>query len=182
MTLLSEIMTPAVKAVKAEATLKELAEFFIEEDVSGAPVVSSGKLVGVVSATDLIEFEADDRGAPTYESVAASPDAEDGWTPDERSAAYFFDPRDEDRVPLRARLGTAGAQWNSLEEHTVEDVMTRQMLTLPSHADVSEAARSMTGAGVHRLLIMDGDVLVGVVTTTDIVRAVATHGLGSLPG
>ncbi|MFV1985653.1 MAG: CBS domain-containing protein [Gemmatimonadota bacterium] len=182
MTLLAEIMTPAVKAVKAEATLKELAEFFMDEDVSGAPVVSSGKLVGVVSVTDLIEFEADDRGTPTYESVAVSTDAEDGWTPTERSAAYFFDPRDDDRVPLQARLATTGALWNSLEEYTVEDVMTRQLLTLPSHAEMTEGARAMIGAGVHRLLIMDGDALVGVVTTTDIVRAVATHGLEGLSG
>jgi predicted transcriptional regulator len=60
MTLLSEIMTPAVKAVNAEATLKDLAEFFMEENVSGAPVLSSDRLVGVVSVTDLIEFDAEE--------------------------------------------------------------------------------------------------------------------------
>jgi CBS domain-containing protein len=177
MTMLTRVMTSAVKAVSADATLKELAEFFIEESVSGAPVLSSDRLVGVVSVTDLIEFDAEVRGEPAYEAVASATNGEEEWPAADRSAAYFSDPWDEDRVPISARLGNAGAVWNSLEEHTVGDIMTRQLLTLPSHADVREAARLMVGAGVHRVLVMDGEELAGVVTTTDIVRAVATHGL-----
>ena len=176
MTTLAEVMTQTVKAVRADATLKELAEFFVEESVSGAPVVSSEKLVGVVSVTDLIEFDAEARGAPTYEAVGATNDGED-WPAGERSATFFSDPWDADRMPISARLETAGALWNSLEEHTVEDVMTRRLLTLPSQAGVDQAARLMVDAGVHRVLVMDGDILAGVVTTTDIVRAVAAHGL-----
>jgi len=178
MTTLTEVMTPAVKAISMDATLKELAEFFIEEAVSGAPVVGSDRLVGVVSVTDLIEFDAEGRGQPTYETASARMEPTEEWPQEERSSAYFSDPWEKDPEPLESRLSTAGPIWNSLEEHTVEDVMTRQLLTLPVHADVSEAARLMTGAGVHRVLVMNDEELVGVVTTTDIVRAVAAHGLG----
>ena len=177
MTRLSDIMTRPVKTVTADQTLKELAEFFIEERVSGAPVLSSASLVGVVSVTDLIEFDADGRGQPAYETAAAPGEAEDEWS-DGGPARYFSDPLAADSVEITTRLDISGAIWNSLEEHTVEDVMTRQLLTLPMSASIREAASAMADAGVHRLLVMDGDDLVGVVTTTDIVRAVAAHGLG----
>lgn len=55
--------------------------------------------------------------------------------------------------------------------------MTRGLLSLRPDADVSEAARRMVIGGVHRLLVMEDDRLVGLVTASDIVRAVASHGL-----
>jgi CBS domain-containing protein len=40
-------------------------------------------------------------------------------------------------------------------------------------ADVREAAQQMLYADVHRLFVTEGDAVVGVISTTDIVRAVA---------
>ncbi|MDX1394710.1 MAG: CBS domain-containing protein [Gemmatimonadota bacterium] len=178
MTSLTDIMTRPVKTVTADQTLKELAEFFIEERVSGAPVLSSGSLVGVVSATDLIEFDAEERGQPAYETAAAGlENADDEWS-DDGPSRFFADPWTTESVDISAKLDTSGPIWNSLEEHTVEDVMTRQLLMLERDTPVQVAARRMMKAGVHRLLVMDGTDLIGVVTTTDIVRAVAELGLG----
>ena len=176
MTTLTDIMTRPVKTVTPDQTLKELAEFFVEEGVSGAPVLSSGLLVGVVSVTDLIEFDADGRGQPAYETAGLER-ADDEWS-DDGPSSFFADPWTTESVDISARLDTSGPIWNSLEEHTVEDVMTRQLLTLDRGTPVQVAASRMTKAGVHRLLVMDGTELVGVVTTTDIVRAVAKLGLG----
>ena len=56
--------------------------------------------------------------------------------------------------------------------------MTRSVCALASTTPVREAAECMLRAGVHRVLVMDDEELIGVVTTTDIVKAVAQHGLG----
>lgn len=182
MTRLSEIMTQRVEAVTASATLRELAEFFVDQDVSGAPVLSGDEVVGVVSVTDLIEFDVEERGAPVYEAVEAGGSGDDRrWRPDEADgpSAYYSQPWEEAVATVRTRLETSDPLWSSLEEHTVEEIMTRELLTLPADTDVREAARSMVASDVHRLLVMDAGRLAGLVTTTDIVKAVADRGLGA---
>lgn len=55
----------------------------------------------------------------------------------------------------------------------VRDVMTPRPLTIAPDADVKEAAQQMLYADVHRLFVTDGDRLIGVISTSDIMRAVA---------
>ncbi|MGB5525303.1 MAG: CBS domain-containing protein, partial [Gemmatimonadota bacterium] len=62
---------------------------------------------------------------------------------------------------------------------TVGSVMTAAVVSLPPEAPVQEAARIMVPAGVHRILVVDAaGELVGLVSSSDIVRAVAERGLG----
>ena len=56
----------------------------------------------------------------------------------------------------------------------VQDVMTRNPVTLPTTATIVDAARKMREEGIGDVLVMDHDRLVGVATDRDIVvRAVA---------
>ncbi len=56
----------------------------------------------------------------------------------------------------------------------VRDIMTPRTLTISPQADIREAARQMLYAEVHRLFVASDGELVGVISTTDIVRALAT--------
>ncbi len=49
------VMTQRPVTVSPQATLLEVAERLIEEDVNSLPVVQDGKLVGIVSKTDLLQ-------------------------------------------------------------------------------------------------------------------------------
>src|SRR5688500_15710005 len=60
------------------------------------------------------------------------------------------------------------------EQMMVRDIMTPRPLTVSPDADVREAAQQMLYADIHRLFVTSGNQLVGVISTTDIVRAVAT--------
>ena len=62
----------------------------------------------------------------------------------------------------------------TFEDVTVRDVMTPRMLTIAPEADVRDAARQMLYADVHRLFVASEGELVGVISTTDLTRAVAT--------
>ena len=57
---------------------------------------------------------------------------------------------------------------------TVQEIMTPRAVTIGPEATVQEAARLMLYADVHRLYVVEDDRLVGVVSTTDVVRMVAT--------
>ena len=66
------------------------------------------------------------------------------------------------------------ASRDALFERTlVQDLMTPRPLTISPEAEVREAARQMLQSDVHRLFVTDGERLVGVISTTDIMRAVA---------
>ncbi len=58
------IMTDSVVTVDPEDSLRDAVETFRAEDVSGAPVTRGDELVGVVSVTDILEFQATHPGVP----------------------------------------------------------------------------------------------------------------------
>lgn len=182
MVTLHDIMSLEVEAITPQTTLREVAELFAGRHISGAPVVCGNEVVGVLSATDLLGFDAESRGVPTRKESRAGEAWEDGgeWYAEEDSPASFYaDLWANVGADLGARLEVTDApEWNVLEEHTAEELMTRSVCALPSATPVREAAEYMLRAGVHRILVMDDGRLVGVVTTTDIVKAVAQHGLG----
>jgi CBS domain-containing protein len=60
------------------------------------------------------------------------------------------------------------------EDTPVRDLMTPKPVTIGPEATIKEAAQQLLYADVHRLFVVDGERLVGVLSTTDIVRAVAT--------
>ncbi|HJP84669.1 MAG TPA: CBS domain-containing protein [Gemmatimonadaceae bacterium] len=65
----------------------------------------------------------------------------------------------------------------TLEEITVSELMTREVKTLPPNCSVEQAADFMRKNQIHRVLVMEGQKLVGIVTTTDVAKAVADHRL-----
>ena len=73
-----------------------------------------------------------------------------------------------------AETGDREARTTLLESTLAQDIMTPRPLTIDPEADVRDAAREMLYAEVHRLFVVADTRLVGVISTTDIVRAVAT--------
>jgi len=61
-----------------------------------------------------------------------------------------------------------------LEATIVSDLMTPNPTTIKPDADVTEAAQIMLYREIHRLFVVDGVELVGVISQSDIVRAVGT--------
>jgi CBS domain-containing protein len=61
-----------------------------------------------------------------------------------------------------------------LDDTTVEDVMTPQVLAVWEGASLADAAKIMVNAGVHRVPVVSRNgMLAGLITHTDIVRWVA---------
>lgn len=63
----------------------------------------------------------------------------------------------------------------SLEDVTVSELMTREIKSLGPDCSVEQAADFMRRNQIHRVLVMDGNHLLGIVTTTDVAKAVADH-------
>ena len=177
---LRDIMTREVLTVGPELSLREAMSLFVTRHISGAPVVSNAKVVGVVSLTDLAEFSAASPGVPTERPVQAEwgewdipAELPEGTEP---PSAFFAEMWDDSGADVGERMSESGGpEWNVLEEHTVGEVMSRDVRAMPADATVEAAADFMRSAGIHRVLVMDDGQLEGIVSTSDIAAAVADH-------
>lgn len=133
---LRDIMTRDVLTVAPDLSIREAAEIFATERLGGAPVVQSGRIVGMLSASDLLDF------------MAALP-----------------------AEPAEVR---ADSERGILEAHTVEEAMTRAPVrSLAPDDTVALAAEVMKRERLHRLPIVEQDGLVGIISTVDLVTAIA---------
>lgn len=79
-----------------------------------------------------------------------------------------------DLLTAEAEADDPAARQALFESTAVRDIMTPHPFTIPPGVDIREAARLMLYADVHRLFVAEGDQVVGIISTTDIVRAAAT--------
>lgn len=175
-------MTRDVLTVTPETTLREAAELFVSRHVSGAPVLDGQRVVGVVSATDVLEFVASNPPVPRQKAdrgeVGEWAELPGSEPSDAAPGAYFADMWEDAEAETTQRFADSdGPEWDVFAEHTVQEVMTRAVCALPSTQSITAAAEYMKTAGVHRLLVIDEGKLVGIITSTDIARAVADHHL-----
>jgi CBS domain-containing protein len=179
MLTLREIMSAEPVTVGPEATLREVADLLSSSEISGVPVVSdSGEVVGVVSASDILAFTANLPGVPVQRDDLS--DWEDlPRTDDEETVTDFFaDYWGDAGANVVSRMnGAEGPEWDILDEHSAWEIMTRRLETMDSGVDVRTAALRMVASRVHRLLVVEEDRLVGVVTTMDFVKFIANGDL-----
>jgi CIC family chloride channel protein len=79
-----------------------------------------------------------------------------------------------DVLAAEAEAEDSATRQTLFENTAVREIMTPRPFTIAPGEDIREAARQMLYADVHRLFVAEGDKVVGIISTTDIVRAVAT--------
>ena len=78
-----------------------------------------------------------------------------------------------DVLIAEAEADSPGDRVLLLEEAVASDLMTPRPITIPADAPARQAAQEMLYAEVHRLFVEEEGRLVGVISQTDLVRAVA---------
>jgi len=140
-----QIMTHQVITVGPDTTIFEAAELMLQNHVSGLPVLNaSGKLVGVVSEGDFIRR------------------AEIGT---QRKRGRW----------LRFLLGPGTAANDFVHERgrKVGEVMTPDPFTVTEDALLEDIVALMEKNNVKRLPVMRGDRMVGIVSRSNLLQAVA---------
>ncbi len=145
----AEVMSRDPITVRPETALTEVIQILAARRISGLPVVDeTGKLVGVVSETDLM-WKATDVTPPAYIMVLDS-------------VIYLENPGRYER-DLHKALG-----------QTVAEVMSHHPITIHPEQSLREAAHLMHDRQVHRLPVVDaGGQVIGILTRGDIVRTMA---------
>ena len=175
-----DLMSTDVITVSPELSIRDALELFTERHIGGAPVMADGRVVGVVTAADLLGFEASTAPAPVaredqLEAGELAPVEEE--LEDEETvppSAFFTDWWVDVGADVAERVrSTSEPEWDVLAEHTVAEAMSTSLLWVAPQEPVARAAALMDAREVHRLLVLDRGRLVGILTMTDIARAVA---------
>jgi CBS domain-containing protein len=147
-TAVESIMSQTPVCVEAHTSLEKLVPLLVDLNVGGVPVVDvQGRPLGMVSKTDLLAEEAERVDADAV-------------------AAEFS--------PVGALLATDSG--NGHLRHTAADLMSSPLVSIMVRDSILHAAQVMTARSVHRLgVVDDAGRLVGVVSTTDVVRWLATR-------
>jgi CBS domain-containing protein len=177
---LQDIMTRDVVTLDPEMTLRDALEILTARHISGAPVIEADRVVGVLSAMDIIEFLATTPGVPDVTDSEADGDLRGVDEASEPSAAYFVDFWSDAGADVAERFRDfTTAAWDLLAAHTVSEAMSRKLVAFPPTADARAAADAMQRAHAHRVLVIDEGRLAGIVSALDIARAVAERKLES---
>jgi CBS domain-containing protein len=173
---LRDMMTADIISVGPDTPLAEVAELLATEGISGVPVVGTTRVLGVISASDLMDVTATDAGRPdeTDDGGAVWSAMEEEEQNDAIVPPFFYDPW------MDRQIRPDDYEWQDDEkeafgERTAADVMTRVVYGLPPTTPADEAARYMLERGIHRVLVLEDGELVGIVTSMDFVRVVAEN-------
>lgn len=139
----ADVMTTELFALAPDTSLETAARMFAQRHITGAPVVNAeGETVGVVSIADLVD---PDRNRGNEEGYPVYYRVTDGWA---------------------APMGDATA----VRDGRVDEVMTHSVVSTEHDNSIIDAAKIMLDAGIHRLLVTKEGDLVGLVSTTDLLR------------
>jgi CBS domain-containing protein len=140
-----QIMTRQVITIVADAPVVDAANIMLDKHISGLPVVDqAGKLVGIVSQGDFIR-----------RAEIGTQRKRGRWL------KFFVGP------------GRAASDFVHERGRKVGEIMTSDPCTVTEDATLEDIVELMERNNVKRLPVMRGDRLVGIVTRTNLLQAVA---------
>ena len=144
-----DIMTVPVVTVKAEQTLEEAAQLMLDKHVGGIPVVDDeGKVIGMVTESD---YSAKEHAIPFSRIYA--PQLFGEWMSEE---------------------GIEKA-YEAARNITVDKIMTAPVITISPEDTLAEAVRKMLERRIHRVVVAEDGVPVGIVSRHDLLKLVVSH-------
>lgn len=144
------LMTKDVCTLASSDTIEEVERVLANRGLTGAPVTDGGRLVGVVSRSDLVRQVAVERAIDGYVS---------DW--------YRMDPM----VASDTDSAEPGIVVDDeLGDRPVSEVMSAPAISIGADKTAGAAAALMLKHRVHRLIVTEGDAVVGILTTMDLLR------------
>ncbi|MDD3042206.1 MAG: CBS domain-containing protein [Methanosarcinaceae archaeon] len=148
-----DIMNRDVVFCKPGDTVRETAKLLKENNISGAPVLEDGRLVGIVSEGDLLKF-------------LVLPEHGGLWLPS---------PFEVIEVPIRELLSWEDTKkvLSDVGAKTVREIMKTDVYTVSPEASVEDASELMVRHRINRLPVVEEERVVGIVTRGDIIQGLA---------
>jgi CBS domain-containing protein len=148
-----DFMTSPVITMTPETLVKDAVALLTEKDVSGAPVMEGGKVVGIFSEVDILKAL-----KTTKKNLRLV-------FPSISSIGIAFQEELVQRELLEA--------YEEIGEMTVSEVMSKQVHTVDDEITLKDAVAAMVQNDVNRLPVLKKGELVGILTRGDVLKGLA---------
>lgn len=152
MKLVKDFMEKKVVCFSPNDSIFEVAKKFSKHNISGGPVLSRGKVIGVISEADIVRFI--ELKMPKEEPLAEEPHI---------------------LMLLMASFVKEGIEFlregQKLSKSKVKDFMSKEVISILPDATLLEAAEMMCSKKVTRLPVIDNNKLAGIIAREDLIRA-----------
>jgi CBS domain-containing protein len=153
-----DVMTPSVLVAAPEMTVQAAAKLLAENHISGMPVVDTGGgVIGMISEGDLLHRREIDT------------DAEAGG----QRRSWWLD--------FLASTRELAGTYVKENARTVRDVMSDRVVSVAEDATVAEIANLLERRRIKRVPVMRHGKLVGIVSRSNLIRALASVPADVLP-
>jgi CBS domain-containing protein len=150
-----DIMKTEVTSVSPDTTMPELQRVFVKTGYGAVPVLDRDRrLVGIVSRSDVV------RKASLEQSLAELADSD-------FDAILGVEDNDDALQSIGAAVG------RRLANVRASDIMITKVVTIDPDEGAADAARQMVERRIHRLPVLDGGRLVGIVSAFDFMTVYA---------
>lgn len=147
--LAQDIMTKDVITVSEDTPLKDVVEQMIQHRISGLPVVREGMLLGLVTESDLLKRVAN-LEVPLHLPFIGG--------------VLFLEP------PSKWE-----AQVKKITAINAKEIMTVKVHTVGPNDGIQEISALMMKKNVNRLPVVEEGRLLGIITRSDVIKAVAAE-------
>lgn len=148
-----DLMRTEVATISPELPIADLDRRLLEHGVGGLPVVEEGRLVGIVSRSDVVRQMSVEQ---SLGEMLATLEQDEGGNLSSATLQSIAE-------HVGRRMGL----------HKVRDLMETQVVTASPDEPLALAARRMLAEHVHRLPVVEDGALCGLISSTDFVRWVA---------
>jgi len=148
-------MNKEVFFVKPDFSIFDVAKVFAKSDISGAPVVDKGRVVGVVSVSDLTKFMS--IKLADAEAVMSNPSSLS-------ILLLNFARFSKDSVGFKKEI-------SRISKTKIKNIMSKSVVCIGPDANLFEAATIMDKNDVNRLPVVEKGKLVGVLSRADLLKA-----------
>jgi CBS-domain-containing membrane protein len=142
----ADVMTPDVISAAPDTPLPGLVRLMLDHHISAVPIVQDGRIVGIVSESDLL-----------------------------RRAEAASEPRRPRWLALFTSTDRLAADYTRSHARTAGEIMTHDVITVPDSMPITEIAHLLEARGIKRVPVTRDGRLIGIVSQRNLLQAMATR-------
>ena len=152
----ADVMQRDLVTIGPQDNLRDALALMTDNHITGLPVMAGrGQCIGLVGATDILNYEQE------HAEETAETNAE---------VSQHFDPEKQQWESVRV----TSFALDEFGDVSVQEVMTRDLISVRRETPLQEVAQRMVQDNVHRVLVLDEEQrLYGIVSAFDLVRIIA---------
>ncbi len=184
--IVEQIMSSPVRSIPRDLSVMETSKIMETENIRRLVVLENERFVGIITQTDMVQALASYSISQEVSEIMTSNVAVIASSASVKEAAELMASKDISCLVAMGKDAVVGifterdllkrvvAMKRNPAQTRLKKVMSSPVVTVSSDCSVLSANKLLDRIGIRRLVVMDNETLLGVITQTDILKAIKT--------